>query len=69
LTRPVVESFFGSLKQERVHWRHYQTRYEAQQDILNYLAVFYNNDRLHSTLGYMSPADYEKQLTEMKEAA
>ena len=65
----VVESFFGSLKQERVHWRHYQTRYGAQQDILNYLAVFYNNDRLHSTLGYMSPADYEKQLTEMKEAA
>ena len=31
----VVESFFGSLKQERVHWRHYQTRYEAQQDVLN----------------------------------
>ena len=65
----VVESFFGSLKQERVHWRHYQTRYEAQQGILNYLAVFYNNYRLHSTLDYMSPADYEKQLTEMKEAA
>lgn len=65
----VVESFFGSLKQERVHWRHYQTRYEAQQDILNYLAVFYNNHRLHSTLGYMSPTDYEKHLTEMKEAA
>ena len=65
----VVESFFGSLKQERVHWRNYQTRYEAQQDILNYLAVFYNNYRLHSTLSYMSPADYEKQLTEMKEAA
>jgi len=52
-----------------VHWRNDQTRYEARRDILNYLAVFYNNDRLHSTLGYMSPADYEKQLTEMKEAA
>lgn len=65
----VVESFFGSLKQERVHWRNYQTRYEAQQDILNYISIFYNNYRLHSTLGYMSPADYEKQLTEMKEAA
>ncbi len=65
----VVESFFGSLKQERVHWRNYRTRYEAQQDILNYLSIFYNNHRLHSTLGYMSPADYEKQLTEKKEAA
>jgi len=65
----VVESFFGSLKQERVHWRNYQTRYEAQQDILNYISIFYNNYRLHSTLDYMSPVDYEKQLTEMKEAA
>lgn len=65
----VVESFFGSLKQERVHWKNYQTRYEAQQDILNYISIFYNNYRLHSTLDYMSPADYEKQLTEMKEAA
>jgi putative transposase len=68
----VVESFFGSLKQERVHWRNYQTRYEAQQDILNglnYISMFYNNYRLHSTLGYVSPNDYERQLTEMKEAS
>jgi len=65
----VVESFFGSLKQELVHWRNYQTRSEAQQDILNYISVFYNNYRLHSTLGYMSPGNYEKQLIEMKEAA
>ena len=65
----VAESFFGSLKQERVHWRNYQTRYEAQQDILNYISMFYNSYRLHSTLDYMSPNDYEKQLTEMKEAA
>ncbi len=65
----VAESFFGSLKQERVHWRNYQTRNEAQQDILNYISMFYNSHRLHSTLDYMSPNDYEKQLTEMKEAA
>jgi transposase InsO family protein len=56
----VVESFFGSLKQERVHWRNYQTRYEAQQDILNYISVFYNNYRLHSTRGYVSPSEYER---------
>ena len=65
----VAESFFGSLKQERVQWRHYQTRQEAQQDILNYIAVFYNNYRLHSTLGYVSPMNYEKQLLEVKTAA
>jgi putative transposase len=34
----VVESFFGSLKQERVQWRNYQTRYETQQDILHYIS-------------------------------
>jgi len=52
-----------------VQWRHYQTRYEAQQDILNDIAVFYNNYRLHSTLDYMSPANYEKQLMEIRKAA
>ena len=65
----VVESFFGSLKQERVHWRNYQTRNEAQQDILNYISVFYNNYRLHSTLGYVSPRQYEELLTETQKAA
>jgi transposase InsO family protein len=65
----VVESFFGSLKQERVQWRNYQTRYEAQQDVLDYLAMFYNSTRLHSHLDYMSPNDYERQLMERKKAA
>jgi transposase InsO family protein len=65
----VVESFFGTLKQERVQWRNYQTRYEAQHDILEYISMFYNSRRLHSHLGYMSPNDYERQLTETKKAA
>ena len=65
----VVESFFGSLKQERVQWRNYQTRYDAQQDILNYISVWYNPYRLHSTLGYVSPDYYERQLLEMKKLA
>ncbi|MCH7830990.1 MAG: IS3 family transposase [Proteobacteria bacterium] len=65
----VVESFFGSLKQEQVQWQHYQTRYEAQQDILEYITMFYNTQRLHSYLDYMSPCDYEQQLLEMKKAA
>ncbi len=65
----VVESFFGSLKQERVQWKSYQTRYEAQQDILNYISMFYNSYRLHSYLGYLSPSDFENQLVEMKKVA
>ncbi|QYZ65427.1 MAG: IS3 family transposase [Gammaproteobacteria bacterium (ex Lamellibrachia satsuma)] len=65
----VVESFFGSLKQERVHWRSYQTRYEAQQDILEYISMFYNSTRLHSYLDYMSPNDFEQQMMAQKKAA
>jgi len=65
----VVESFFGSLKQELVQWQSYQTRYEAQQDILEYISMFYNSTRLHSYLGYMSPNDFEGKLKEIKKAA
>ena len=53
----VAESFFASLKKERVHWKHYQTRIEAQQDVLDYIAMFYNSQRLHSYLDYVSPMD------------
>ncbi len=62
----VVESFFGSLKQERVQWRNYQTRYEAQQDVLQYITMFYNSYRLHSYLGYKSPNQYEAETENMK---
>lgn len=65
----VAESFFGSMKQERVQWRHYQTRYEAQQDVLDYISMFYNSHRLHSHLGYKSPAQYEAEMFEMGKAA
>lgn len=65
----VVESFFGSLKQERVQWKSYQSRYEAQQDVLEYISMWYNSERLHSYLGYMSPNDYEQQALEWKKVA
>ena len=65
----VVESFFGSLKQERVQWKSYQSRHEAQQDILNYITMFYNSSRLHSTLNYMSPNDYEVRLDVLKKVS
>ena len=65
----VAESFFGSLKNERVHWRNYQTRYEAQQDILNYITMFYNSYRLHSYLGYQSPNQYEQEMVKLQKVA
>jgi len=54
-----VESFFGTLKRELVYHRHYATRDDAKRDIFEYIEVFYNRKRRHSTLGYNSPAEYE----------
>jgi len=65
----VAESFFGSLKQERVHWKNYETRYEAQQDIMNYITMWYNSNRLHSYLGYQSPNDFELKINELEKVA
>jgi putative transposase len=56
----VMESFFGTLKTELVYHREYETREEARSDIFDYIEVFYNRQRLHSALGYRSPADFEK---------
>ena len=65
----VAESFFGSLKQERVHWKNYETRYEAQQDVMNYITMWYNSNRLHSYLGYQSPNDFELKINELEKVA
>ena len=55
----VVESFFASLKKERVNRKTYPTRDAARADIFNYIEVFYNVRRRHSTLGQISPAEFE----------
>ena len=55
-----AESFFASLKKELVHDEDYQTRAEAIASIFEYIEVFYNRQRRHSTLGYVSPAEYEQ---------
>ena len=65
----VAESFFGSLKQERIHWRNYETRYAAQQDVLNYITMWYNSHRLHSYLNYQSPNDFERAAEELEMVA
>lgn len=57
-----MESFFASLKKERVHRRMYNTRVEAKADLFDYVERFYNPRRRHSTIGYVSPAEYEAAL-------
>jgi transposase InsO family protein len=55
-----MESFFASLKKELTHHEDYQTRAEARASIVEYIEMFYNPKRLHSSLGYVSPAEYEQ---------
>jgi transposase InsO family protein len=55
----VMERFFGSLKSERTGGEIYLTRKQANDDVVDYIEMFYNSDRLHSTLGYVSPAEFE----------
>jgi len=56
----VIESFFGSLKSERINFKNYRTRESARQDIVAWIEMFYNSKRYHSYLGYMSPREFEK---------
>jgi len=56
----VAESFFGSLKTERVFFENYKTREEARGDIVDYIEMFYNSKRRHSYLGYLSPRTFEE---------
>ena len=56
-----MESFFASLKKELVHDADFATRAEARTAIVEYIEVFYNSKRLHSSLGYVSPAEYERK--------
>ncbi len=56
----VVESFFATLKTEEVDGASYQTRQQAKTSIFSYLEGFYNSKRRHSSLGYLSPNDFER---------
>ena len=61
----LMESFFGAFKEECVERHTFKTRAEAKQVIFEYLEVFYNRQRKHSSLGYVSPANYEKMKGEI----
>lgn len=59
-----MESFFSSLKTERVRGKVYRTRDQARADVFDYVERFYNPTRRHSTIGYMSPMQYEERAME-----
>ncbi|HEX7117098.1 MAG TPA: integrase core domain-containing protein, partial [Steroidobacter sp.] len=55
-----AESFFSTLKLERVDHRRYGTRDEAKRDVIEWIEIVYNRQRRHSKLGYRSPAQFEQ---------
>ena len=57
-----MESFFSSLKTERTANKIYRTRDEARADVFDYIERFYNTTRRHSTIGYLSPVEFERKL-------
>jgi len=60
----VAESFFSTLKNELIHHQTYHTRDEASRDIFAFIEGFYNRQRLHQTLGYLSPLAFERRVGE-----
>jgi len=60
----LMESFFGTLKEECVERQNYQTRAEARNAVFEYIEVFYNRQRIHSSLDYVSPVTYEQMRGE-----
>ena len=61
LDNAVAESFFGTLKNELVYHEDYKTRAQARQSIFEYIEVFYNRQRRHAFLDYLTPAEYEER--------
>ena len=57
-----MESFFSTLKTERTGRKTYRTRDEARADVFDYIERFYNLKRRHSTIGFVSPMEFERQV-------
>mgnify|MGYP001028437655 CR=1 FL=1 len=65
----MAESFFGVLKVERVHRTQYPTRNHAKKDVARYIELFYNTRRIHSALGYRTPAEVRAAYNSSQQAA
>ncbi|MFP3801953.1 IS3 family transposase [Paraburkholderia sp. SIMBA_027] len=57
-----MESFFKTLKVGRIYQVHYETRAEARLDIVDWIEGYYNRERLHTSIGFLTPVDYEAAL-------
>ena len=57
----VAESFFATLKKELVHRQPWPSRRDLSSAVFEYIEAFYNRQRRHSTLGYLSPEEYERE--------
>jgi putative transposase len=57
----MMESFFHTLKMEHVYWNTYRSRRDAETSLFDFIELFYNPERLHSSLGFKSPANFEKK--------
>jgi putative transposase len=57
----ITETFFHTLKTEMVSWERFETRDEARRKIFEYIELFYNRKRLHSSIGYMAPVEFENR--------
>ncbi|HSH30469.1 MAG TPA: IS3 family transposase [Thiohalobacter sp.] len=62
LDNAVAESFFSNMKNELIHHTLYEDREQARSAIFEYMEMFYNRQRIHETLGYISPAEYERLM-------
>ena len=63
-----IESFFKTLKKEEVYFKDYQTREDVVVNLPNFIEEVYNRKRLHSSLGYKTPTEYEAQMLKLKPA-
>jgi len=63
----VAESFFATLKKELIHGRSWPTKAELRTEVFEYIEIFFNRQRRHSTLGFLSPAQFENQTPTMIE--
>lgn len=57
----ITETFFKTLKTELIYHRVYETREEAESEIFEYIELFYNRNRIHSSLGYKTPKEYKNE--------
>ena len=65
----MAESFFATLKVEFVHETLFRTRAQATRELFEYIEVFYNRVRRHSSIGYVSPLDFERSYVPLRLAA